>query len=71
MVDFYLPDRAMVLEADGIYWHSRKDRVERDKRREAYLQSLGLTVVHITEAAIRIDPAGAVKDALRLTQRLL
>ncbi len=44
IVDFYCGNCQVVIEIDG---SSHDDKVEYDAERDAYLQSLGLTVIHI------------------------
>ncbi|MBS1941165.1 MAG: DUF559 domain-containing protein, partial [Bacteroidetes bacterium] len=44
IVDFYCSNCQVVVEIDG---KSHDDKQEYDARRDAYLQSLGLTVIHI------------------------
>ena len=54
IVDFYCPNHNVVIEIDG---KSHIDKEEYDTRRDAYLESLGLTVIHISVAEVkkRID----------------
>lgn len=44
IVDFYCANCGVVVEIDG---SSHNDKVEYDAERDAYLESLGLTVIHI------------------------
>ena len=44
IVDFYCASASLVIEIDG---SSHNDKVEYDQQRDAYLESLGLHVVHI------------------------
>lgn len=63
-VDFLLPDTNTVLECDGDYWHALPKVAERDRRKDAWLQAQGFTVVRLTEADIRADVARCVALAL-------
>src|SRR5690554_5494829 len=45
IVDFYCPNCNVVIEIDG---SSHDDKEEYDAERDAYLESLGLTVIHIS-----------------------
>jgi len=45
IVDFYCLSCGVVIEVDG---SSHDDKVEYDTERDAFLQGLGLTVIHIT-----------------------
>ena len=49
IVDFYCTNCNVVIEIDG---SSHDDKVEYDERRDAYLESLGLTVIHIGVEAV-------------------
>jgi len=44
IVDFYSPNGGVVIEADG---KSHETKIEYDKKRDEYLKSLGLKVIHI------------------------
>ncbi|MBI2345673.1 MAG: endonuclease domain-containing protein [Deltaproteobacteria bacterium] len=44
IVDFYCPERGVVIEIDGDV-HAGEAQVARDQRRENYLRSLGLRVI--------------------------
>lgn len=47
-VDFYLGYK-ISLEVQGDYWHSIPERIKTDRRKKAYLESLGHTVLVIWE----------------------
>ncbi|GIV40199.1 MAG: hypothetical protein KatS3mg033_1999 [Thermonema sp.] len=49
IVDFYCPNYQVVIEIDG---SSHDDKMEYDAERDHYLQSLGLTVIHISAKEI-------------------
>lgn len=63
-VDFYLPDRRMILEADGTYWHSRADMRARDIERDAFHRAHRFHVIRLGESTIKHDAAGAVERTL-------
>lgn len=50
IVDFYCPNCNVVIEIDG---SSHDDKQVYDAKRDAYLQSLGLTVIHIEDIDIK------------------
>ena len=66
-VDFYCHDRQVVIEADG---SSHEDKIEHDRRREQYLQSLGLTMIHISVKDILRNMEG-VMEYLRQHHKLI
>jgi len=55
MLDFAFPDIMLNLEADGDFWHSDFDALERDKERDLKLASLGWRVVRIRESALNTN----------------
>lgn len=62
--DFYLPDRKLVIECDGKYWHSIPKVAARDKRKDAWLTSHGQKIVRLGEDEINTDCKAAVDRAL-------
>lgn len=64
VVDFFLPDRNLVIEADGSYWHSLPNMVRIDKAKNGYMASHGIAIARISEQAIRDDVQAAVEFAL-------
>lgn len=50
IVDFYCPNLQLVVEIDG---SSHDNKQEYDAIRDAYLQELGLTVIHITDKDVK------------------
>lgn len=43
--DFILPDRKIIIEIQGAYWHSQPEQVEKDAFKYALYQSLGYKVL--------------------------
>lgn len=72
--DFYLPRLRLVVEADGERWHPdaetaqksvwARKRYEDDRRRDAYLESLGLAVCRLRGSEIRNNADLAVSRML-------
>lgn len=58
IVDFYCAEKEVVIEVDG---GSHEDRGERDAVRDAYLGSLGLTVIRIPVSAVLGDFEGMLQ----------
>jgi hypothetical protein len=52
-VDFYWPTHRLVVELDGWEYHRTRDAFERDRRRDAALQAIGINVLRFTH---RTDP---------------
>jgi len=53
VVDFFVPSKALVIEADGDYWHSKPSVRARDEKKDAYLRLSGCTVLRLSESAIK------------------
>ncbi len=56
VVDILIPDRRLVIECDGSYWHSLPGAAEKDRKRDRRLKELGYKVVRLPEEDIRQDP---------------
>jgi len=54
VVDFYCASARLVIELDGNQ-HGTETAIEKDKERDEYLQSLGLTVIRYSNYAIRTN----------------
>jgi very-short-patch-repair endonuclease len=61
LVDFYCAERRVVIEIDG---PSHEDRAEQDAQRDAFLRSLGLTVIRIPVVRV-LQEMEAVVEYLR------
>lgn len=57
IVDFYCCNCNVVIEIDG---SSHDDKQEYDAERDAYLKSLGLTVIHIEDADVKKNISGVM-----------
>lgn len=73
LCDFALPRHKLVIECDGVYWHSSAKQQATDKRKNEYLMSQGYTVLRLSGDTIRESPARckkAILDLLKLDDRL-
>lgn len=57
IVDFYCAELKVALEIDG---DSHINKAEYDSRRDTYLKSLGLTVIHVTDEDVKRNLAGVM-----------
>lgn len=64
VADALIPGARIVIECDGEYWHSRPELVERDRRKDRYLQSRGYRVLRFPEAAIKADVRACVQKVV-------
>ena len=51
IVDFYIPKRKTVIEIDGIQ-HTSSEHEKADAERDAYLRSLGLTILRYSNGDV-------------------
>ena len=58
IVDFHCASCNVVVEIDG---SSHDNKVEYDKQRDAYLSTLGLTVIHILDTDVKQNLAGVME----------
>ncbi len=65
VADFYCPAAKTVIEIDGAVHNERQDV---DGRRDAYLRSLGLTVIRVPAAEVLADPEGVADGLYRLCE---
>ena len=58
IVDFYCTNCNVIIEIDG---SSHDNKQEYDAKRDAFLESLGLTVIHITAVDVKKNLSGVMK----------
>lgn len=51
-VDFYIPDKNLIVECDGDYWHSLPGMPEKDARKDAFLTGKGYKIVRLLGSQI-------------------
>jgi len=79
VVDFFLPDQNVALEANGTFWHadprvfpqgpkhaSQKRTCSRYEKKRKFLQDRGIEIVEVWELDFNQDPEKAVRTALGL-----
>ena len=63
IVDFYIPSEKIVIEIDGSQ-HYEHEAKEKDKKRDAKLDSLGIKVLRYTNLQINRDFENVCKDII-------
>lgn len=53
LVDFYLPQRNLVIEVDGDYWHAKPKIAAKDRKKDGWMRANGYRIVRIWERAVR------------------
>jgi very-short-patch-repair endonuclease len=64
-VDFLWREQGLVVEVDGFQFHSTREAFERDRRRDAELQSAGLRVLRVTWRQIVGAPYATLTNLVR------
>lgn len=62
-LDMAIPDLKLAIEADGEFWHySTPEQIEKDKKRDAYLRSLGWKTLRFPGKRIKKDALGCALE---------
>jgi hypothetical protein len=61
-IDCYWPDHRLVLELDGRPYHTVIEDIERDNRKNTWLQANGLRFLRITDSRFKRDKRGVHQD---------
>jgi very-short-patch-repair endonuclease len=64
VLDFYCPDQRLCVEVDGPV-HREIDQMERDAKRDAWLESQGLRVLRFSATEVLERPAAVVAAIAR------
>ena len=64
LLDFAIPDLGLNLEADGDFWHSDPESIQRDKQRDYRLASMGWRIIRLREDALN-NKADVVETIIR------
>lgn len=64
-VDFLLPERKVVIECDGDYWHGSQKIKARDERKDEFLKARGYRIYRFSEEKIKLSADGCVNQTLR------
>lgn len=60
IVDAYIPEWRLIVEADGRRWHTRKADFERDRLRDNAATARGIAVLRFTWRMLKRDPNGCL-----------
>jgi hypothetical protein len=69
-VDFYIPQKRLIIELDGHEYHSSRDQRTRDAQRDRYLLSKGFTTIRFTGTEIFRNVNKCVEDTIRIAHSL-
>jgi len=70
VVDFYLPDHHLIIEADGDYWHNYPYGTKQDHIRDKEFQNNHYRILRFWECDIKKDINKVKEQILRELQRL-
>lgn len=62
--DFHSKKRKIIIEVDGIYWHSKEENKKRDKAKDSYYKKMGYEVYRFKDIDI-VKDIDSVKERLR------
>ena len=65
-VDFLWPDRGLIVEVDGFRHHGHREAFERDRAKDARLQSQGYRVLRFTHRQLTEDRTPVIETLRRL-----
>ena len=61
-IDCYWSDHELALELDGRSYHTVIEDIERDRRKDAWLQTNGKRILRVTDSRFKRDKAGVHRD---------
>ena len=61
-IDCFWPDHCLALELDGRSYHTLVEEIERDRRKDAWLQAQGQLILRVTHSRFRLDKPGIHRD---------
>jgi len=64
-VDIFIPNRKLIIECNGDYWHSLPNRIKRDKELQKYCNKNNYKLAWIWENEIRKNPKLVLKNGLK------
>jgi very-short-patch-repair endonuclease len=47
IVDFYIPEQRIAVEADGTYWHEKEETKRSDAKKDRSLKARGVEVIRV------------------------
>lgn len=69
LVDFYCEELKLIIEIDGGEHYSQKG-LEHDKKRDEFMEGLGIKTIRFTNIEVREDIEGVVRTLLHLVPSL-
>lgn len=63
-VDFMWPNEKVIVECDGVTYHSDPDRVMSDKKRDRYFSSRGWLTLRYSTPELEADAVGCANEVI-------
>jgi 5-methyltetrahydrofolate--homocysteine methyltransferase len=60
--DFYVVNHNLIIEADGVYWHSLPQSKIRDKQKDTYLTRKGFKILRLPGDKIHQDKEWCIQQ---------
>jgi very-short-patch-repair endonuclease len=57
LFDLYVPAANLLIEVDGVYWHSRPEMAARDVRKARAARAAGFLLVRVPEHEVSVERA--------------
>lgn len=67
-VDVLIESKKLVIQWDGVYWHTKDKRKKLDESQDAYMQTAGYKVLRITDEQIKNNLQDVIKNISRAIQ---
>lgn len=64
LVDVLVEKQKLIIQWDGVYWHTKPKRIELDKSQDSYMKKCGYKVIRVTDEDIK-NNLNQVYDNLR------
>jgi very-short-patch-repair endonuclease len=71
VVDALIPNINLIIEADGEYWHSKPEQIEKDKIRDKWLTEKGYQIIRLPGKEIKADTRLALLRRLTTKQKTI
>lgn len=69
--DFYLPDKNLIIEVDGEYWHSTKKQASRDKFKTMLAINAGHLILRISDSDLNFSLIFSSVETIKSNNKML
>ena len=68
-IDIYIPSHNIYIQFDGVYWHSRPEKIMRDHEQDEWFARNNITLIRITDRAWKEYPDTCVEEVVKQCER--